>query len=66
MSDAQHPGAFLQDCLASDLQTVLAATINHRTSLKSPPKALPDYLDTLEKQGLEGSVARLRREFRLD
>jgi hypothetical protein len=39
---------------------VCEAAANHRRSLKSPPKTVDEYLDTLLKQGLTQTVGQFR------
>ena len=39
---------------------VCEAAANHRRSLKNPPTAVDEYLDTLLKQGLTQTVGQLR------
>jgi predicted nucleic acid-binding protein len=58
---AQHPDDFIVDLLDLSPGRVLEAVANHRRSLKTPPKTVSEYLDTLLKQGLPQSVALLRR-----
>ncbi|MGB7758285.1 MAG: hypothetical protein WBL61_00570 [Bryobacteraceae bacterium] len=40
---------------------VVAAAQNHRQSLKNPPKAVAEYLETLERQGLPQTASVLRK-----
>ena len=58
--EAQHPDAFILRLMdIAPLDVVLAAS-EQRRNLKNPPKSVFDYLVTLERQGLTGTVARLR------
>jgi len=58
---AQHPDDFIVDLLDLHVARVLEAVAGHRRSLRKPPKAADEYLDTLLAQGLTQSVAVLRR-----
>ncbi len=58
---AQHPDDFIVDLLDLDPAGVLGAAANHRRSLKSPPKTVEEYLETLLAQGLNQSVALMRK-----
>jgi hypothetical protein len=58
--DAQHPDEFILRLLDVAPETVVAAAQDHRQSLKNPPKTVPEYLDTLERQGLTQTVSVLR------
>lgn len=57
---AQHPDDFFFDLLDLHAARVCETAANHRRSLKSPPKTVVDYLDTLLKQGLTQTVGQLR------
>jgi len=56
-----HPDDFVRYQLDLDLAKVLASVRTCRARLKNPPKAVGDYLDTLEAQPLPKTVAELRR-----
>lgn len=56
---AQHPDNFILRLLDIDAQAVCEAATEHRDSLKNPPVSLPSFLDTLKKQGIPKTVARL-------
>ncbi len=56
---AQHPENFILRLLDIDAQAVCEAAMEHRASLKNPPVSLPSFLDTLKKQGIPKTVARL-------
>ncbi len=58
--EAQHPDLFVVRLMEIDMAGVCIAANKHRLSLKNPPKSVIDYLATLERQGLTGTVARLR------
>lgn len=58
--EAQHPDAFVLRLFDLAPLNVAAAASEHRQSLKNPPKSAPDYLASLERQGLTGTVARLQ------
>jgi hypothetical protein len=58
--EAQHPDAFLSHLLEADPSTVCLAARQHRESLRSPPKAIEEYLGSLERQGLPLTALKLR------
>ena len=58
--EAQHPDEFILHLLDLAPGAVVAAAENHRQSLKNPPKAVAEYLETLERQGLTQTVSVLR------
>ncbi len=58
--EAQHPDEFLLHLLDLAPGMVTAAAHKHWQSLKNPPKALTEYLNTLERQGLTQTVSVLR------
>ena len=58
--EAQRPDAFIISLMDMDRVGVCVAANKHRLSLKNPPKTVHDYLAILERQGLTGTVARLR------
>ena len=58
--EAQHPDEFILHLLDLAPGLVLAAARDHRESLKSPPKTVEEYLNTLEAQGLTETVSVLR------
>jgi PIN domain len=58
--DAQHPDEFILHLLDLTPGLVIEAAHNHRTSLKNPPKAVEEYLDSLESQGLTQTASALR------
>ncbi len=58
--EAQHPDAFIVRLMDMDVANVCVAAHKHRQSLQNPPKTIEQYLDSLERQGLAATVARLR------
>ncbi len=58
--EALHPDVFVLRLFDIAPQDVVSAASEQRHSLKNPPKNVVDYLATLERQGLTGTVARLR------
>ncbi len=58
--EAQHPDEFITHLIDLSPGLVCAAAKRHRASLKSPPKTVDAYLDTLTNQRLPETVARLR------
>jgi hypothetical protein len=58
--EALHPDEFVLRLIERAPARVLAATRDHRQSLKNPPKSVEEYLAALEKLGLAGTVAALR------
>ena len=59
-TEAQHPDDFLVSLLDQAPGMVCAAVKRQRESLRSPPKTAQELLATLESQGLNQSVSRLR------
>lgn len=59
--EAQHPDDFLASQFDLAPNVVCSAAKRHRASLKHPPKTVPEYLQTLEAQGLAQTVAGLRQ-----
>ena len=58
-SEAQHSDEFVAHLLDLSPGKVCAAVKRQRESLKNPPKSVPEMLDTLAKQQLPKTVARL-------
>lgn len=58
--EAQHPDDFLNCQLDLAPHVVCAAAKKHRSSLKNPPMNVPEYLASLERQGLPQTVSILR------
>lgn len=59
--EAQHPDVFVRHVLDLDNAAALSAVRAHRSSLKSPPKTVEEYLASLARQGLPETVMFLRR-----
>lgn len=57
---AQHPDEFVLHLLDLAPAAVTRAAREHRESLRSPPKNVEIYLETLARHGLTGTVAALR------
>jgi hypothetical protein len=58
--DVQHPDTLIRQVLDLDEATALSAIREAREALKSPPKTVEEFLDTLAQQGLAESAAFLR------
>lgn len=58
--DAQHPDPFVRHLVDLAPGRVCVAVKTHRQGLKNPPKTVPQYLETLERQALPETVAALR------
>lgn len=58
--DAICPDEFVFRLSQSNSIEVISAARLHRSSLKRPPKTVHEFLETLEKQGLEKTVSFLR------
>jgi predicted nucleic acid-binding protein len=58
--EAQHPDDFVLHLLDLAPAAVVAASHNHRLSLKNPPRTVPEYLQSLQKQGLTQSASLLQ------
>ncbi len=59
-TDAIHPDDFVCHQIDLGMATVLEAVRRHRASLRNPPKTPLEYLETLERQSLQRTVAALR------
>lgn len=57
--DAQHPDEFIGHLLDLDPGAVCNAARQQRQALRNPPKSSEEFLDTLLRQGLAGTVAQL-------
>ncbi len=57
---AQHPDVFIRNLLGLHEGAALRAVVGHRASLRTPPKGVDDYLETLLVQELPETVAFLR------
>ncbi len=58
--EALHPDDFIRQQIDLGMVAVLEAVRQHRASLRNPPKAVAEYLETLERQSLPKTVAALR------
>lgn len=58
--EARHPDRFVADLLDQDSDAVYRAVRRQRESLKNPPQTAEQLLDTLQRQRLPQTVARLR------
>ena len=61
--EVQHPDVFVAALIEFDALAVVGAVKNQRANLRKPPVTAEALLETLERQGLATSVARLK-EFR--
>src|SRR5579872_28797 len=59
--EAQHPDEFINHLLDLAPHVVCGAAKRQRESLKNPPKTVDEYLESLERQGLAQTVARLKQ-----
>src|SRR5262249_20146967 len=59
--EALHPDEFVSSQLDLAPNIVCAAAKRQRESLKNPPKTVDEYLESLERQGLPQTTARLRQ-----
>jgi predicted nucleic acid-binding protein len=59
--EAQHPDVFIRNLLRQHEAAMIAAVARHRAALRSPPKSVDDYLETLLIQELPETVAILRQ-----
>jgi predicted nucleic acid-binding protein len=57
--EAQHPDEFIGQLLDIDPGAVCNAVKQQRQALQNPPKSSEEFLDTLFRQGLAGTVAQL-------
>ena len=58
--EAQHPDDFIAHLLDLAPGPVCGAVKRHRASLRTPPRTIVEYLDTLSKQSLPQTVSTLR------
>lgn len=61
--EAIHPDAFIVSLIEEDAETVAEALENQQKTLKNPPQTLEEVLATLEINGLERTIERLRLLF---
>jgi hypothetical protein len=59
--EAQHPDEFIGRLLDLAPHVVCAAAKRQRESLRKPPMTVDEYLQSLERQGLAQTVARLKQ-----
>ena len=59
--EAQHPDAFVSRLLDLDAPAVCAAIRRQRLSLKKPQKTVEEILESLSRQQLLKTVARLKK-----
>lgn len=59
---ALHPDDFACELLEKEPARFLRAMVEHRASLKNPPKTVPEFLSSLEVCGLVRTAARLQIE----
>lgn len=59
--EALHPDKFILRLLGLNSKAVCAAAENQRSRLRNPPKTPDEYLETLIKQGLSQSAARMQQ-----
>jgi hypothetical protein len=57
--EVQHPDEFIGQLLDLDPGAVCNAVKQQRQALQNPPKSSEEFLDTLFRQGLAGTVAQL-------
>lgn len=58
--EAQHPDVFIRHVLDLDEAAALVAVREQRGALRSPPRTVAEFLDTLARQELPETVAFLR------
>jgi hypothetical protein len=63
--EAQHPDKFISHLLDLDPGSVCNIARLQRQALKNPPKSPEEFLDTLLRQGLAGTVAQLEHMIEL-
>lgn len=59
--EATHPDDFVNYQIDLAANVVCGAAKRHRQSLKSPPKTVAEYLESLERQGLTQTVSILKQ-----
>jgi len=60
---AIHPDAFIVMLFDENAALVISAIENQQKSLKNPPHSMTELLETLENNGLNETVSRLRQMF---
>ena len=63
--EAQHPDEFIGHLLELEPGVVCNAARQQRQAPRNPPKSSREFLDTLLRQGLAGTVARLEEMINL-
>ncbi len=58
---ALHPDNFLVQLFDEDEKAIVTAVSRQRASLRNPPQTIEQLLETLDAQGLQKTVARLKR-----
>lgn len=58
--EAQHPDVFVHHLVDLAPGPVCVAIKAHREALRNPPKAIGEYLETIQRCGLPNTVASLR------
>ena len=61
--EAKHPDEFVLDSIDLAPAAVIKCVTDQGSALRQPPVTVPDLLDTLRRNGLIRSVARLRELF---
>jgi PIN domain len=59
--EAVHPDDFILRHFGLNEAAIIRAAQRCRARLRNPPKSAEEYLQTLERQGLPGTAARLRQ-----
>lgn len=57
---AMHPDNFLVQPFDENEKAIITAVSRQRASLRNPPQTIKQLLETLERQGLQKTVARLK------
>lgn len=61
--EAKHPDDFVLNSIDLAPGAMIQVVTEQASSLKNPPKSIPELLEKLRNQGLPSSVARLRELF---
>ena len=59
--EAQHPDEFINHLIDLAIEKVCLVVRQHRDSLKNPPIAIDEYIETLKKHSLPKTVAQLNK-----
>ena len=62
-TEAKHPDEFVLDSIDLGPAAIIKCVTDQASALRQPPVTVPDLLDTLRRNGLIRSVARLRELF---